>query len=327
MKRREFITLFGGAAAAWPLKAHAQQGERMRRIGVLMAVANDAEGQSRLTAFRQGLQKLGWMDGRVQIEERWARAEPSRIRAYATELVSLGPDVILANGNRALKELHGQTRSIPIVFVALTDPVGQGFVESLARPGGNITGFSMFEFSLMGKLLETLKQIAPSIARVAVIFHPDNVSAPGHFRSLEAAAPSFAVAPIMASARDAAEITHAINAVAREPNGALLLPPDVTTIVHRELITELAMRHRLPAIYAYRTYVVSGGLMSYGADVPDLYRRSASYVDRVLRGEKPGELPVQAPTKFELVINLKTAKALGLEVPPMLLARADEVIE
>ncbi len=326
MKRRAFISLIGGAAAAWPLGARAQQPERMRRIGILMSIADDAD--SRIGTLRRALQQAGWAAGRnLRIDERWGAGDPDRIRVYAAELVGLKPDVMLVNDPRALAAVQEVTRSIPIVFVATADPVGLGLIESMARPGGNITGFTIYEDSIVGKLLEALTEIAPRVSRVPLIHHPDNVSSRGFQRSLETAASTRAVRPVVLPVRDRAEIERAIGEFAAEPDGGLVIPPDVTTVVHRELIIALADRHRLPAVYGIRLFVTGGGLMSYGVDIPDLYRRAASYVDRILRGEKPGELPVQAPNKFELVVNLKTARALGLTVPATVLLRADEVIE
>jgi ABC-type uncharacterized transport system substrate-binding protein len=329
VKRREFITLLGGAAAAWPLAARAQRAARMRRIGVLMAFAdNDPDAQANITAFQHALQKLGWTDsGNVHIDYRWGAGDPERIRAYAIELVGLKPDVILAVTALVLQPLRQETRSIPIVFTQIGDPVGSGLVASLSHPGGNITGFTPAEFSMQGKKLEMLKEMAPQITRVAVLFNPEQIPQAGMLRAVEAVAPSVGVQLTAAAVRDAAEIERAIDQFAREPSGGLIVLPSGLTIVHRGLVIALAARYRLPAIYQYRQFVTDGGLISYGNDLADQYRQAASYVDRILRGEKPGDLPVQQPTKFELVINLKTAKALGLDVPPTLLARADEVIE
>jgi putative ABC transport system substrate-binding protein len=327
VKRREFITLLGGAAT-WPLTARAQQSERMRRIGVLMAFAeSDPEVQANVTAFRQALEKLGWTDGRnVQIDYRWGGADPERIRAYAIELVGLKPDVILVSSALVLQPLQQETRSVPIVFTQVAEPVGNGFVASLAHPGGNTTGFTA-ELSLYGKLLEVLKEVAPHVTRVAVLLNTEQVPQAGMWRATEAAAPSFRVQLTAADVRDAADIEHAIGVIARESNGGLIVLPSGPTIVHRELIIALAARYRLPAVYAFRQFVTDGGLISYGFDLAEQYRQAASYVDRILRGEKPGDLPVQQPTKFELIINLKTAKALGLEVSLQLQQLADEVIE
>jgi ABC-type uncharacterized transport system substrate-binding protein len=328
MKRREFITLFGGAAA-WPLAAHSQQPERMRRIGVLNTLAaDDAVAQARHGAFLQGLQQSGWTIGRnVQVDARWAAADADRLRRYAAELVAVAPDVILASGNAGVAPLLQATRTVPIVFVIVPDPVGAGFVDSLARPGGNATGFIAFEYGLSAKWLELLKQIAPRVERAAVIRDPALASGPGQFAAIQSMAPSLGVEVSPVNVRDAAEIERAIAAFARAANGGLVVTGSALVAVHRHLIIALAGRHKLPAVYVNRSFVVDGGLISYGPDFIDQYRRAAGYVDRILKGEKPADLPVQAPTKYELVINLKTAKALGLEVPPTLLARADEVIE
>jgi putative ABC transport system substrate-binding protein len=323
MRRREFITLVSGAVAALPFTARAQA-DGIKRLTILMSVADDPEGQARVAAFRQELQQLGWAEGRnVRIEYRWGNADAGRLKTYAAEMVTAAPDVILVGGTTALIPAQKATRSIPIVFVGSADPVGQGFVERLPRPGGNMTGFTIFEASLVGKLLEALTQIAPGIARVALVHSPTNSNAADYWRSLETLAPTFNVKPVPAPVRDADEIERTFTALA----GGLLVPPDAVTTAQRGLIIALAARYRLPAVYPLRFFVTSGGLMSYGVDNLDLYRRAASYVDRILKGENPGELPVQAPTKFELAINLKTARALGLEVPTSLLARADEVIE
>jgi putative ABC transport system substrate-binding protein len=328
MKRREFITLLGGAAA-WPLAARAQQAEQMRRVGVLMPFAdNDSDAQANIAAFRQAFQMLGWTDSRnVRIDYRWGGADPRRIQADAIELVGLKPDVILASSPLVLQPLQQETRNIPIVFIQITDPVGSGFVSSLAHPGGNITGFATAEFSMYGKSLEVLKEIAPHVTRVAVILNPEQIPQAWMWRAVEAVAPSFRVQLTAAGVHDSAEIEHAIDVFARESNGGLIVLPNVPTIAHRELIIGLAARHRLPAVYSDRHFVSGGGLIAYGNDRADQYRQAASYVDRILRGERPGDLPVQQPTKFVLIINLKTAKTLGLEVPATLLARADEVIE
>ena len=327
MRRREFITLIGGAVAASPFAVRAQA-DGIKRLTILMSVADDPEGQARVAAFRQGLQQLGWAEGRnVRIEYRWGNADAGRLKAYAAEVVTAVPDVILVGGTTALIPAQKATRTIPIVFVGSADPVGRGFVASRPRPGGNMTGFTIFEVSLVGKMLEALKQIAPGIARVVLIYSPTNSNAADYWRSLETVAPTLAVKPVAAPVRDADEIERACAALAGERNGGLLVPPDAITTARRELIIALAARYRLPAVYPFRFFVTSGGLMSYGPDTLDPYRRAAGYVDRILKGEKPADLPVQAPTKFELVINLKTAKALGLEIPATVLARADEVIE
>ena len=328
MRRREVITLLG-AAAAWPLTARAQQGERVRRIGVLNTLAaDDAVAQARHGAFLQGLQQSGWTIGRiVQVDARWAAADADRLRRYAAELVAVAPDVILASGNAGVAPLLQATRTVPIVFVIVPDPVGAGFVDSLARPGGNATGFIAFEYSLSAKWLELLKQIAPRVERAAVFRDPALASGPGQFAAIQSMAPSLGVEVSPVNVRDAAEIERAIAAFARAANGGLVVTGSALVAVHRHLIIALAGRHKLPAVYVNRSFVVDGGLISYGPDFIDQYRRAAGYVDRILKGEKPADLPVQAPTKYELVINLKTAKALGLDVPPTLLARADEVIE
>jgi putative ABC transport system substrate-binding protein len=327
-RRREFITLLGGAAA-WPLAARAQQPERMRRIGVLLPAApDDAEVQSWVGAFLQGLAQSGWITGRnIRIETRWTKFDPEDTRKYAAELVALAPDVILATGNSTVGPLLRLTRTVPIVFPLATDPVASGLVESLARPGGNATGFMSFDVGVSAKWLELLKEIAPSVKRAAVLRTLATAVGPGQFGAIQAVAPSLGVELRPIDTRDAGEIERAVMAFASKPDGGLIAATGGGVINHRELIVALAARHRLPTIYAYRSHVMSGGLMSYGLDNLDQYRRAAGYVDRILRGEKPADLPVQAPTKYELVINRKTAKALGLEVPPTLLARADEVIE
>jgi putative ABC transport system substrate-binding protein len=330
MRRREFTALFGGAAAASllrPLAARAQWDTRMRRIGALIGTGS-AEGQARLAGFRQQLQDLGWSEGRnIVIEERWGEGDFDRIGTSAQELVSEMPDVLLAGSVRALAALKNATATIPIVFVATSDPVGQGFVASLARPGGNITGFSLFEFSLAGKFVEIIKEIAPSVTHGILLCGADNPSFAGYMRSINSVAAGLAMQISAGPIHDAADIERLITAFAGESNGGLLLAPDVVANIHRDLIIALAAKHHLPAIYPYRFFADAGGLASYGVDLIDLYRRAAGYVDRILKGEKPAELPVQAPSKFEFVINLKTAKALGLNVPSTLLARADEVIE
>jgi putative tryptophan/tyrosine transport system substrate-binding protein len=330
MNRREFITLVGGAAAAWPLAARAQQAEQLRRIGVLMAAAaDDPEFQARMAAFLQGLAQLGWTDGgNVRIDTRWATTNADHLRRDAAELVALAPDVLVAaTGTATVAPLLQATRSVPIVFVPVIDPVGAGFVASLARPGGNATGFTMFEYGLSGKWLELLKQIVPGMTRAAVLRDPAIASGIGQFAAVQAVAPSLGVELSPVDVRDAPEIERAVTAFARSSNGALIVPGSAPATRHRDLIIALAARHRLPAVYASRYFVTDGGLISYGPDLIDQYRRAAGYVDRILKGEKPADLPVQAPTKYELVINLKTAKALGLEVPDKLLATADEVIE
>jgi putative tryptophan/tyrosine transport system substrate-binding protein len=328
MKRRDFITLLGGAAA-WPLAARAQQGERMRRVGVLMylGAGGDTEGQARLAAFTQALNQWGWSEGRnLRIDTRWANADD--IRRHATELVALAPDVLLAGtGTPTVAPLLEATRSVPIVFVIVIDPVGAGFVASLARPGGNATGFAAYEYSMSGKWLELLKEIAPRLTRVAVLRDPAVASGIGQFGAVQIVAPSLGVEAIPVDVREPAEIDRAVTAFANGSNGGLIVTGSALATVHRQLIAALAAWHKLPAVFPSRPYVTAGGLISYGPDIVDQYRRAAGYVDRILKGEKPADLPVQAPTKYELVINLKTAKALGVDVPPTLLAHADEVIE
>jgi putative tryptophan/tyrosine transport system substrate-binding protein len=329
MKRRDFITLLVGAAAAWPLAVRAQQGERVRRIGVLQSLAaDDPEGQARLAAFAQGLQQSGWTIGRnVQIDTRWAAGDAERFRRYGAELVALAPDVILAVGAAAVGPLQQATHTVPIVFVNTSDPVGAGFVESLARPGGNATGFLLYEYGTSGKWLELLKEIAPRVTRVAVLRDSALAAGTGQLGAIQAVAPSFGVELRPVDVRDAPEIERAVAAFARVSDGGLIVTGSTLALVHRDLIVTLAARHKLPAVYFQRVFVTSGGLISYAPDQIDQFRRAGGYVDRILKGEKPAELPVQAPTKLELVINLNTARALGLEVPTTLLARADEVIE
>jgi putative ABC transport system substrate-binding protein len=329
LQRRAFITLFAGAVVARPLAARAQQTERMRRIGVLMAVAaDDPEGQARLTIFAQALQQLGWTDGRnMRIDVRWGAVDADRYRKYAEELVALAPDVILAGSSAALAPLQRATRTVPIVFAGVADPVGAGYVDSLARPGGNVTGFALFEYGIAGKWLELLKQIAPAVTRAAVMRDPSISLGIGQWAVIQAMAPSTGVDLSLVNMRDASEIERDITAFARSSNGGLIVTAGPWGTVHRELIITLAARHKLPAVYFERFFVTGGGLISYGPHMIDQYQRAASYVDRILKGEKPGDLPVQAPTNYELAINLKTAKALGLTVPPSVLARADEVIE
>jgi putative ABC transport system substrate-binding protein len=331
MNRRTFITLVGGATAscvACPLTARAQQGARVRRIGVLANVVADVQDQAgRLGAFRRALQQLGWTEGgNIRIDYRLAEGNPERLRSQAEELIALRPDAMLAIGGPGLAELQRATRTIPVVFVTIADPVGGGFVESLARPGGNLTGFSQFEYSLASKWLELLKEIAPSVTRAAVIRSPANPSGIGQFAAIQMAAPTLGIELRPVDVRDAREIERAVSAFARSPNGGLILT-SAGASVHRDLMVELAARHRLPAVFPFRFYVTGGGLISYGPDFLDQYRRAAGYINRILKGEKPENLPVQAPTKFELVINLKTAKVLGFQLPATVLARADEVIE
>jgi len=329
MTRRDFITLLGSAAVAWPLAVRAQQPERVRRIGLLMGTADDREGRARVTALKQGLQELGWTDsGNIQIETRFGGADVGRIRAHAGELAALAPDVIVGQTTPVIRALRQATSSIPIVMVPVNDPVEQGFVSSLAHPGGNITGFALVDFQMVGKWLEMLKEVAPSVSRAELMFNPD--TSPHYYvylRSFEAEPRSIAVEVTAAPVRNTAEIEEAIAKLGREPGGGLIVPPDAFTLVHQHLFIRLTQQHRVPAVYYLRTSVAQGALMSYGPDPYDLFRRSASYVDRILKGAKPADLPVQQPTKFELAINLKTAKALHLEIPDKLLALADEVIE
>jgi putative tryptophan/tyrosine transport system substrate-binding protein len=327
LRRRAFITLLGGAAAAWPLAAGAQQSERMRHIGVLMALAaDDPEGQARIKVFEQGLNELGWsVDRNLRIDYRWGAGDTNRYRSYAAELLALAPDVVVAAGSAAMGALQA-TRSVPVVFVQ-DDPVGAGFVESLARPGGNATGFSVFEYGISAKWLELLKDFAPQIRRVAVLRDTAIAAGAGQLGALQSVAPSLGIELRPVAVRDPGEIERTITTFARENNGGLIVTAGAGVATHRGVIIKLAAKYRLPAVYAYRYYVADGGLMSYGPNNIDQYRSAAGYVDRILKGEKPADLPVQAPTKYELVINLKTAKALGLEIPPTLIARADEVIE
>ena len=327
MKRREFITLLG-SAAAWPLAARAQQTDRMKRIGVLMNYAErDRDILPLISAFRKRLEDFGWSEGRnVRIDERWAAGDLDRLRAYAKELVSLKADVIFCNGTPTVVALQQATRTISIVFVNANDPIGFGFVKSIARPSGNITGFVSFEPAMGGKWLEMLREIAPGVVRIALIYNPQTHTGQ-HFQSIESGARSLAIKIARVQFRNAAEIERGIDDFAREPKGGLLVLPDTSNTLHRDLIVRLAAQHRLPAVYPRRFFITSGGLAYYGTDQTDMYRRAAEYIDRILKGAKPADLPVQAPTKFDLMINLKTAKALGLTVPPTLLARANEVIE
>ena len=328
MRRRAFIAGLGGATA-WPWAARAQQPERMRRVGVLLGLAaNDPEGQARIGAFLQTLQQLGWTDGRnIQILRRFTDGDPDRARTYAAELVAFAPDVVLTSGASTVGLMLQATRTVPVVFAGVADPVGAGFVNSLALPGGNATGFTTYEYSMSGKWLDLLKEIAPGVRRVAVLRDPAVSTGTGQFGAIQTAAPSFGVELSPINVRDAAEIERAITAFARSGNGGLIVSASALVLAHRNLIIALAARYKLPAVYYARFLVTGGGLASYGPDYADQYRRAAGYVDRILKGEKPANLPVQAPTKYELVINLKTAKALGLEIPSTLLARADEVIE
>jgi putative ABC transport system substrate-binding protein len=330
LKRREVLTLIGGGAVGWPLSARAQQRERMRRIGVLSSVpSDDSEVQARMAAFHQGLQEHGWVIGRnLRIEYRWSRAgDPEQMRGYAAELIALAPEVILAVATSAVGPLQQATSTIPIVFVQVTDPVGAGFVESMARPGGNVTGFILFEFGTSAKWVELLKEIAPRVTHAVVLRDPSLVSGIGQFAVMQSAGPSLGVELTPFGVSGAGEIERAVAAVRQRPNGGLIVLPGSLTFQHRKSIIALAIEHRLPAVYPYRYHVVDGGLVCYGPDTIEGYRRAGGYVDRILKGDKPANLPVQAPTKYELVINLKTAKAIGLDVPATLLARADEVIE
>ena len=329
MNRRAFITLLGGAVAVWPRAARAQQSERVRRIGVLMHLAaDDPEGSRRLTVLVQGLQQLGWTEGRnARLEIRWAAGQADRIRKYAEELVALAPEVIVAPTSPVVGALQQATRAVPIVFVHVVDPVGAGYVASLARPSGNTTGFTAYEYSLSGKWLELLKEIAPGVTRAAVIRDPATSAGIGQFSAIRAAAALLRVELTPIGVGDGGEIERDVAAFARSTNGGLIVTGITQAVIHRDLILTLAGRYKLPAVYYDRLYVYTGGLVSFGADLLDQYRQAAGYVDRILKGEKPADLPVQAPTKYVLALNLKTAKALGLEVPPTLLARADEVIE
>ena len=328
MKRRRFITLLGGAVV-WPLAARAQQADRMRRVGVLSSLtADDPEGQARVATFRQALQQLGWTEGRnLQIDIRWSAGDPERVRKNATDLAALTPDVILVGGNSAMGALLQATRSVPVVFVTVADPVGAGFINSLARPGGNATGFLAFDYSISAKWLELLKEITPGLARVGVIRNPAISAAIGQFAVIQAAAPLLGVEVSALNANDTGEIENVIAKFASGANGGLIVTASVLAVRGRNLIIAQAAKHKLPTAYYGRHFVTAGGLISYGPDWADQYRRAAGYVDRILKGEKPADLPVQTPTKYELVINLKTARALGLDVPATLLARADEVIE
>jgi putative ABC transport system substrate-binding protein len=330
MQRRNFIRLLGGAALAWPLVARAQQSDRVRRIGVLLAAtADDPDYQARIAAFQQGLQQLGWSDGHnVHIDTRWATTKADDIRRHAAELAALAPDVILAGtGTATVAPLLQATRTVPIVFAVVIDPVGAGFVDSLARPGGNATGFTVFEYGMSGKWLELLKQIAPAVTRAAVLRDPTIASGIGQFAAVQAVAPSLGVDLSAVDVRDAGEIERAVTAFARSSNGGLIVTASALATYHRDLLIALAARLQLPAVYPYRFFVTVGGLISYGPNFVEQYRQAAGYVDRILKGEKPAELPVQGATKYELAINLKTAKGIGLTVPPAVLARAGEVIE
>jgi putative tryptophan/tyrosine transport system substrate-binding protein len=329
MRRRDFITLLGGAAATWPLMARAQQSRRMRRVAALMPyTANDPQSQNRNAAFLQGLQQLGWTIGQnVQIDYRWSEGNEDDTRKYAAELVALAPDVIFTSGSAAIGPLRRATRTVPIVFVLVPDPVGAGFVDSLARPGGNITGFTQFDYGIGAKWLEVLKELAPNTTRAAVIRDPAITAGIGQWGAILSVSPSVAIDVSPVNLVDAGEIDRGLTAFARSPNGGVIVTGSALAVVHRDLIIALAARLRLPAVYYDRYFATAGGLVSYGPNNVEQFRLAAAYVDRILKGEKPADLPVQAATKYELVVNLKTAKALGLDVPPSLLARADEVIE
>ena len=326
MRRRAFILHLAALAAVWPLPAIAAQ--RIRRVAALIGIGNDDLGQSWITAFQQKLKDLGWSDGRdLQIEVIWGGGDIERIRASAASVVSAKPDVILVYSVRVLNEVRQRTSEIPVVFIATNDPVGLGIVKSLAHPGGNLTGFTLYEVSIAGKLVELLKEMMPNVAKVAMLFNPNNSSAKLYWPLIQKIAKSAGIAAVSFPVRDAASIEHAVDAFAREPNGGIVLPSDVTTTAYRDLIVELAARYRVPVVHSVRSAVAAGGLIAYGPDTSELFRQAGSYVDRILKGEKPADLPVQAPTKFNLAVNLKTAKTLGLTVPPPVLARADEVIE
>jgi putative tryptophan/tyrosine transport system substrate-binding protein len=329
IERRKFVAALGGAAVAWPLTARAQQGERIRRIGVLLPnTVDDPIGQAFYAAFLQGLEQLGWTDGRnVHIDTRWTAGNAANIGKYAAELVALGPDVIMTSGGATMGPLLQATRTVPIVFTITPDPVGSGFVKSLSRPGGNASGFMMFEYGLSGKWLELLKEIAPGVTRAAVLWDPTIAAGIGQFAVIQSVAPSIGVDLSPVNLSDAAEIERDVAAFAGSANGGLILTASALSALHRDLIITLAARYKLPAVYQEHLYVAAGGLISYGPNFLDQFRRAAGYVDRILKGEKPADLPVQVPTKYELAVNLKTAKALGLAVPQTVLARADEVIE
>ena len=329
MKRREFITLLGGGAVAWPLAVRAQQADRVRRIGVLMGYPEgDLQAQAGVNALRKGLQNLGWIEGRnIQSDYRWAGPDAEKARTFAKELTGMTPDVIVSSTNQVTAILQQETRTIPIVFAFVGDPVGSGFVQSLSQPGGNLTGFANFENSIGSKWLELLREIAPSAKRVGFIYCPSAAPNVGFFHAAQTAAPSSGVALIPLPVNNAADIERGVIAFAAEPDGGLIVAPHAVTLGNRDLINGLALRYRLPAVYSDRYFVESGGLISFGNNTPDLFGRAASYIDRILKGAKPAELPVQLPTKFELIVNLKAAKAIGLSVPPTILSRADDVIE
>jgi len=329
MRRREFITFLGYAAAAWPLAARAQRADKTWKIGMIMGFPeSDPQARPRANAFLAALKELGWNDGgNIKIEYRWAAGEAGRIRAAAADLVAQAPDIIVANGSEVTSAVKSYTRAIPIVFVQVSDPVGLGVVESLAHPGGNVTGLTHFEYSVSEKWLQLLKEIAPSVSRVTVLLNSANPAANGHYRAIEAVARPLAVQTRLADVKTAAEIEDAISSLTSEPNGGLIVLPDNVTLIHRDRIVAAAARHGLPAMYPYRYFVTAGGLVCYGVDVIDLFKRAAIYVDRIIKGTKPADLPVQGPIKFDWVINLKTAKALGLTIAPTVLARADEIID
>ena len=329
MKRRDVLGLLSRAAAAWPVVARAQQGERMRHIGVLMSfAANDPEAQARLLTFREALEKSGWVDGRnVQIDARWAAGRPERLKDFAAEFAAAQPDVMLTSGSPVLTAMLRESKTIPIVFVSIADPIAAGFVASMSRPGGNVTGFTNFEHSMAGKWLEILKEVAPKVTRALVIYNPRSVGSMQLAQAIEDTAPKLALSPTLLDGQTLKSIETAFDAFSREPGGGLAVQPDATIATHRDTIIELAARHRLPGVYPFRYYTSRGGLVSYGVDTPSQMSRAAEYVSRILRGEKPNDLPIQAPNKFELVVNLKTAKALGLTIPESFLLRADEVIE
>ena len=329
MRRRDFFKVIAGSAVGWPHAARAQRPDAMRKIGMIMGFPeSDPQARPRVNAFLAALQELGWNDGgNIKMEYRWAAGEADRIRAAAADLVAQAPDIIVANGSEVTSALKSYTRAIPIIFVQVSDPVGLGVVESLARPGGNVTGLTHFEYSLSEKWLQLLKEIAPSVSWVVVLLNSSNPAANGHYRAIEAVARPLGVQTKLADVKDAAEIEDAISSLTSEPNGGLIILPDNVTLIHRERIVAAAARHRLPAMYPYRYFVAVGGLVCYGVDVTDLFKRAATYVDRVFKGTKPADLPVQGPIKFDWVINLKTAKALGLTIAPTVLARADEIID
>jgi putative ABC transport system substrate-binding protein len=328
MRRRDLIIAIGGAVAVWPIAARAQQPERIRRVGVLLGTAeSDPEARSLISATRHRLEQLGWSEGRnIRMENRWTAGDSERLRAYAAELAQLNSDVIVCEGTPVVAAVQQATRTIPVVFVNANNPIGSGFVASIARPGGNITGFVSSEPAMGGKWLETLKEIAPDVVRVGLVYNPQTHTGQ-NFQSIESVSQALAVKAIRLPFSNAAEIERTVGDFAREPKGGLLVLPDNSTILHRNLICTLAAQFQLPAIYPFRRFITSGGLTYYGADTKDMYQKLAEYVDRILKGVKPADLPVQTPTKFELIINLRTAKALGLSIPPTLLVRADEVIE